>query len=219
MMVSVTERAIEIYMEARERAKRIAEKDGITCRVDIPFKFKEKGIEWEIKLYENELYIETNSKKIIKRKNWELVFEKDNLLARYLLENAGWEKRTKIVEFILPPSRTLDLDSLRVEKIHYQGSLSNLLELEYKSLRFKIPIERAEILDTVFFMYTGKEPKLENFLAREMIRGETAQANIKRIPPLPPRFAPEIKLKEGFNFPIERIVKRVEGYRKRAIER
>jgi len=217
-MTSVTGTALDLYLEGSNKAKELAQKNGIPCTVDIPFGFKGRGMKSKIIVYDDKLYVKTLDKNVNKKVNGKKVFSKDHLLTRYLLQNAGWGEGLS-VEFTLLPAKTLDFNSLRIKKIKQKRSLLTPL-VDSWALDFYVPVKNVDVLDTVFYMYTGREPKLEDFLSKKMIKGHSAEAYIKELPALPQPFTPpEIKTEEAFVFPVERIVKKIEDYRRRAIEK
>jgi hypothetical protein len=238
-MTSVIGTAFEIYQESEKNAQEIARRNGILCTVKIPpLRFKSWGMKFSLEKceakYESdpdphpsypEIQVTLKGRKVTYRFGNKGCFEKDHLLTRFLLQNVEWNKRPKSIAFYEFDTETFDIPStLRVDRIRGERSPSFLDSgyHHYNELTFYVPERSVDVLDTVFYIYKGREPRLSDFLSEEMAAGRTAEADIRELPELPktpePKL-PEVRTKERMKFPVNNILETVIDYRTRASER
>jgi len=199
-MTSVMETALEIYNDAQERAKQIARKDHIQCDLRIS---SLSFLDNKIRMKDNSLVLDTNDR---------AVTANSHIVARYLIANVRWDKELTDINIGIPT----EVSSLNIAESYVRRL--NPLGWWYSEKGPEIPYGSVDVLDTVLALIAGRKPKLKDFRPKALFKGhEEVEADIRELPEIP-TYQPSIEHKE-FKIPIERIIERVEKFRKRAIER
>lgn len=241
-MVSVSRAAIEMYAAAQKDINKILEEKNATCNYSLPLKYK-KGLFWGTRADINPIIGGRYDR--VRRVEVEMKGvdvsggrgpRKSHPLSRFLIESVDWSKRKppNTVELYINSSKNPTvLGSSTVTGLHRKEKdsiVDTIFSYGSDKISFKIDFADIDILDTILFLYTGEEPRIENFSPRSVMRmyrdvvdGEVS-ASIMDIPELEdPKPEPEkiyVGLKdEGIRLPRDDIIFAIQNHREGAYKR